>query len=148
MGSDDSLKTWVSDKLMSLLGYSQPTVIQYIIGLCNSFHTIFLTVNFFYIVSNIHFGKYILSLGHIFGNMLVFAAKQATSPADVVNKLVEFGCSSTGETRAFAEEMFARVPRKATGLNVSFFWRQREHIPYCIQIAIIICFRVNYMNLL
>ncbi|XP_061358882.1 pre-mRNA-splicing factor ATP-dependent RNA helicase DEAH1-like isoform X1 [Gastrolobium bilobum] len=33
MGSDDSLKTWVSDKLMSLLGYSQPTVVQYMIGL-------------------------------------------------------------------------------------------------------------------
>ncbi|XP_020969244.1 pre-mRNA-splicing factor ATP-dependent RNA helicase DEAH1-like isoform X1 [Arachis ipaensis] len=33
MGSDDSLKAWVSDKLMSLLGYSQPTVVQYMIGL-------------------------------------------------------------------------------------------------------------------
>ncbi|KAK7304676.1 hypothetical protein VNO77_42561 [Canavalia gladiata] len=33
MGSDDNLKTWVSDKLMSLLGYSQPTVVQYMIGL-------------------------------------------------------------------------------------------------------------------
>ena len=28
------LKTWVSDKLMSLLGYSQPTVVQYVITLC------------------------------------------------------------------------------------------------------------------
>jgi hypothetical protein len=36
MASDDNLKTWVSDKLMSLLGYSQPTVVQYMIGLCNS----------------------------------------------------------------------------------------------------------------
>ncbi|RYR33266.1 hypothetical protein S83_033110 [Arachis hypogaea] len=33
MGSDDNLKAWVSDKLMSLLGYSQPTVVQYMIGL-------------------------------------------------------------------------------------------------------------------
>ncbi|KAK3211751.1 hypothetical protein Dsin_016457, partial [Dipteronia sinensis] len=33
MGRENSLKTWVSDKLMSLLGYSQPTVVQYIIGL-------------------------------------------------------------------------------------------------------------------
>ncbi|XP_076943643.1 pre-mRNA-splicing factor ATP-dependent RNA helicase DEAH1-like [Bidens hawaiensis] len=31
MGSD--LKTWVSDKLISLLGYSQPTVVQYMISL-------------------------------------------------------------------------------------------------------------------
>lgn len=31
---DSDLRTWVSDKLMSLLGYSQATVVQYIIGLC------------------------------------------------------------------------------------------------------------------
>ncbi|KAI3727553.1 hypothetical protein L6452_16169 [Arctium lappa] len=31
MGSD--LKTWVSDRLMSLLGYSQPTLVQYVISL-------------------------------------------------------------------------------------------------------------------
>ncbi|CAL0329722.1 unnamed protein product [Lupinus luteus] len=30
---DDNMKTWVSDKLMSILGYSQPTVVQYMIGL-------------------------------------------------------------------------------------------------------------------
>ena len=41
MESDDSLKTWVSDKLMSLLGYSQPTVVQFMIGLCNSFNIVF-----------------------------------------------------------------------------------------------------------
>ncbi|WCJ43640.1 RNA helicase family protein [Euphorbia peplus] len=32
MDSSD-LKTWISDKLMSLLGYSQATVVQYVIGL-------------------------------------------------------------------------------------------------------------------
>ncbi|KAE8124420.1 hypothetical protein FH972_019308 [Carpinus fangiana] len=77
MGSENNLKTWVSDKLMSLLGYSQPTVVQYIIGL----------------------------------------AKQATSPADVEGKMVEFGLSSSTETRAFAAEIFSRVPRKASGEN-------------------------------
>ncbi|KAJ1406256.1 RNA helicase, DEAD-box type, Q motif [Sesbania bispinosa] len=76
MGSDDNLKTWVSDKLMSLLGYSQPTVVQYMIGL----------------------------------------SKQATSPADLAGKLVEFGFSST-DTRAFAEEIFSRVPHRSSGLN-------------------------------
>ncbi|QCE14002.1 pre-mRNA-splicing factor ATP-dependent RNA helicase DHX16 [Vigna unguiculata] len=76
MGGDDSLKTWVSDKLMSLLGYSQPTVVQYMIGL----------------------------------------TKQATSPADLVGKLVEFGISSM-DTHAFAEEIYSRVPRKSSGLN-------------------------------
>ncbi|KAK6920950.1 DEAD-box helicase, OB fold, partial [Dillenia turbinata] len=75
MGSESSLKAWVSDKLISILGYSQPTVVKYII------------------------------------------AKQASSPADVVGKLVEFGITASTETRTFAEEIFARVPRKATGLN-------------------------------
>ncbi|RDY02732.1 putative pre-mRNA-splicing factor ATP-dependent RNA helicase DEAH6, partial [Mucuna pruriens] len=74
--TDDSLKTWVSDKLMSLLGYSQPTVVLYMIGL----------------------------------------SKQATSPADLVGKLVELGISST-DSRAFAEEIFSRVPRKSSGVN-------------------------------
>ncbi|ESR53945.1 hypothetical protein CICLE_v10024265mg, partial [Citrus x clementina] len=77
MGSDHNLKTWVSDKLMSLVGFSQPTVVQYVIGL----------------------------------------SKQAVSAADVQTKLEEFGCSSSTETRTFAQELFARVPRKAAGLN-------------------------------
>ncbi|XP_065851591.1 pre-mRNA-splicing factor ATP-dependent RNA helicase DEAH1-like [Euphorbia lathyris] len=72
------LKTWVSDKLMSLLGYSQATVVQYVIGL----------------------------------------SKQADSPADVLTKLAEFGFSSSTETRSFAQELFSRVPRKQTGLNL------------------------------
>lgn len=37
-----------------------------------------------------------------------------------MSKLVEFGLSSSSETRAFAEEIFNRVPRKASGLSVSF----------------------------
>ncbi|OIW00634.1 hypothetical protein TanjilG_09115 [Lupinus angustifolius] len=30
---ENNLKTWVSDKLMSILGYSQPTVVEYMIGI-------------------------------------------------------------------------------------------------------------------
>ncbi|KAG4947014.1 hypothetical protein JHK87_043021 [Glycine soja] len=77
MESDDSLKTWVSDKLMSLLGYSQPTVVQYMIRL----------------------------------------SKQVISPAHLVGKLVEFGISSM-DTHAFAEEIYSRVPRRSSGINV------------------------------
>nr|XP_011459555.1 PREDICTED: putative pre-mRNA-splicing factor ATP-dependent RNA helicase DHX16 [Fragaria vesca subsp. vesca] len=33
MGSQSNLKTWVSDKLIALLGYSKPVVVQYVIGL-------------------------------------------------------------------------------------------------------------------
>uniref|UniRef100_A0A5B7BS90 RNA helicase n=1 Tax=Davidia involucrata TaxID=16924 RepID=A0A5B7BS90_DAVIN len=76
MGSD--LKTWVSDRLMSLLGYSQPTVVQYVIGL----------------------------------------SKQTSSPTEFVGKLVEIGLSSSSETCAFAEEIFAKIPHKASGLNL------------------------------
>ncbi|XP_043706544.1 pre-mRNA-splicing factor ATP-dependent RNA helicase DEAH1-like [Telopea speciosissima] len=77
MLDESNLKTWVSDKLMTLLGYTQPTVVQYVIGF----------------------------------------SKQASSPADVLGKLVEFGLSSSTETTVFAEEIFSRVPRKASGLN-------------------------------
>ncbi|KAL2922318.1 putative pre-mRNA-splicing factor ATP-dependent RNA helicase DEAH6 [Bienertia sinuspersici] len=78
MGTEANLKSWVSDKLMSLLGYSQPTVVQYVIGL----------------------------------------TKHASSPGDVVGKLVEFGLSTSKETRDFAEEIYARVPRKNSAVNL------------------------------
>lgn len=32
---------------------------------------------------------------------------------------MDYGFSSSGDTRSFAEEIFARVPRKSTGVNVS-----------------------------
>ncbi|XP_038688523.1 pre-mRNA-splicing factor ATP-dependent RNA helicase DEAH1 [Tripterygium wilfordii] len=78
MVSDSDLKTWVSDKLFSLLGYSQSAVVQYIVGI----------------------------------------TKQATTPADVLGKLLECGLPSTRETRAFSEELFARVPRKTSAVNL------------------------------
>ncbi|KAH1264470.1 Pre-mRNA-splicing factor ATP-dependent RNA helicase DEAH1 [Glycine max] len=77
MDNDDSLKNWVSDKLMSLLGYSQPTLVRYMIGLSH----------------------------------------QASSPAHLVDKLVEFRIPSSSDTRAFAEEIFSRVPRVPSSLN-------------------------------
>jgi len=48
------------------------------------------------------------------------AAKTASSPTDFVSKLVDFGLSATSETQAFAEEILARVPRKTSGVNVSY----------------------------
>ncbi|CAK7323257.1 unnamed protein product [Dovyalis caffra] len=72
---DDDLKTWVSDKLIPLLGYSQPTVVQYIIGI----------------------------------------SKAASSSADVFSQLEAFGLPSSTETHSFAQEIFAKVPRKASG---------------------------------
>ncbi|XP_027125919.1 pre-mRNA-splicing factor ATP-dependent RNA helicase DEAH1-like isoform X1 [Coffea arabica] len=77
------LRAWVSDKLMSLLGYSQPTVVQYVISI----------------------------------------TKKASSPAEVVNTLVELGLSSSRETQAFAQQVFARVEHKASGPSL---YQQRE----------------------
>ncbi|XP_010538373.1 PREDICTED: pre-mRNA-splicing factor ATP-dependent RNA helicase DEAH1 [Tarenaya hassleriana] len=82
MGSND-LKTWVSDKLMVLLGYSQNAVVTYLIA----------------------------------------KAKSSKSPTDLLNELAEYGFSSSSETRSFAEEMYARVPRKVTGANL---YKQQE----------------------
>lgn len=48
------------------------------------------------------------------------AAKKTKSPAALVGELVDYGFSSSSDTRSFAEEIFARVPRKAAGVNVSF----------------------------
>ncbi|GAB2270078.1 Pre-mRNA-splicing factor ATP-dependent RNA helicase DEAH1 [Dionaea muscipula] len=79
MSTDQSnLKAWVSDKLISLLGYSQTTVVQYIMKL----------------------------------------TEKASSPAEVVGKLVEYGLKSSSETTEFAQEIFARIPRKKSGVNL------------------------------
>jgi pre-mRNA-splicing factor ATP-dependent RNA helicase DHX16 len=77
MASND-LKTWVSDKLMMLLGYSQAAVVNYLIAM----------------------------------------AKKTKSPTELVGELVDYGFSSSGDTRSFAEEIFARVPRKTAGVNL------------------------------
>ncbi|KAK3123207.1 hypothetical protein QOZ80_8AG0626210 [Eleusine coracana subsp. coracana] len=77
MASDGQLKEWVSDKLMTLLGYSKSVVVQYVIRL----------------------------------------AKECSSTGDLVGKLVEFGFTSSAETRSFAADIYAKVPRRASGIN-------------------------------
>uniref|UniRef100_A0A0E0QHJ3 RNA helicase n=2 Tax=Oryza TaxID=4527 RepID=A0A0E0QHJ3_ORYRU len=77
MASDGQLRDWVSDKLMSLLGYSKSVVVQYVIRL----------------------------------------AKECSSTGDLVGKLVEFGFTSSAETRSFAADIYAKVPRKASGIS-------------------------------
>lgn len=52
-------------------------------------------------------------------NCSSFSAKKSRSPAEVAGKIVDVGFSSSAETRAFAEEIFARVPHNASSLNVS-----------------------------
>ncbi|EFH55805.1 hypothetical protein ARALYDRAFT_345267 [Arabidopsis lyrata subsp. lyrata] len=82
MGSND-LNTWVSDKLMVLLGFSQTAVVQYLIAM----------------------------------------AKKSKSPDELVRELVDYGFSLSGDTRAFAEEIYARAPRKTAGVNL---YQQQE----------------------
>lgn len=51
--------------------------------------------------------------------LLSWAAKESSSPADLMRKLVDFGFSSSTETRSFAEDMYAKVPHKQAGPSVS-----------------------------
>jgi pre-mRNA-splicing factor ATP-dependent RNA helicase DHX16 len=50
--------------------------------------------------------------------MCVYAAKECSSTGDLVGKLVEFGFTSSAETRSFAADIYAKVPRKASGISV------------------------------
>ncbi|XP_020671919.2 pre-mRNA-splicing factor ATP-dependent RNA helicase DEAH1, partial [Dendrobium catenatum] len=87
MADEVYLKSWVSDKLMSLMGYSKSLVVQYVIRL----------------------------------------SKESSSPTELVGKLVEYGLSSSKDTRLFAEEIFAKVPHKPSGLS-SYLKEEREAI--------------------
>nr|CAB3480716.1 unnamed protein product [Digitaria exilis] len=80
MASDGQLREWVSDKLMTLLGYSKSVVVQYVIRL----------------------------------------AKECSSTGDLVGKLVEFGFTSSSETRSFAADIYAKVPRRSSSVSVRF----------------------------
>ncbi|TKY73326.1 putative pre-mRNA-splicing factor ATP-dependent RNA helicase DHX16 [Spatholobus suberectus] len=61
-----------------------------------------------------------MDIGQIDVTTGIFSAhnpKQSTSPADLVDKLVEARIPSK-DAQAFAEEIYSRVPRKSSGLNV------------------------------
>ncbi|CAD6238973.1 unnamed protein product [Miscanthus lutarioriparius] len=77
MATDVQLREWVSDKLMSLLGYSKNVVVQYVIRL----------------------------------------TKESSSMGDLVGKLVEFRFTSSVETHAFASDVYAKVPHRASGIS-------------------------------
>ena len=49
----------------------------------------------------------------------VCSAKECSSTADLVGKLVEYGFASSAETRSFAADIYAKVPRKGRGISVS-----------------------------
>jgi hypothetical protein len=53
-------------------------------------------------------------------HVCAFPAKECSSPGDLVGKLVEFGFSSSAETRTFASDVYAKVPRRASGISVRF----------------------------
>ena len=48
------------------------------------------------------------------------SAKECSSTDVLVGKLVEFGFASSAETRSSAADIYAKVPRKASGISVSF----------------------------
>ncbi|PQQ14744.1 pre-mRNA-splicing factor ATP-dependent RNA helicase DEAH1-like [Prunus yedoensis var. nudiflora] len=86
METRSNLKTWISDNLMALLGYSNIVVVQFIIRL----------------------------------------TKEATSPAGVVDKLLDFGFSSSSEIGAFSKEIFARVHREASEREIASLVRKLQ----------------------
>lgn len=51
--------------------------------------------------------------------MCALAAKECSSTSDLVGKLVEFGFTSSTETRSFAADIYTKVPRRASGISVS-----------------------------
>lgn len=56
MADERYLRTWVSDKLMTLMGYSQSVVVQYVIRLCKYsffFSYFFLELLFFYLLLDV-----------------------------------------------------------------------------------------------
>ncbi|KAK1296057.1 putative pre-mRNA-splicing factor ATP-dependent RNA helicase [Acorus calamus] len=77
MAAEAALKTWVSDRLISLVGMSEPTVVKFVIGL----------------------------------------TKKSVSAADIESQLENLGLPSMRDTRVFAEEIFAKVPRREAGPN-------------------------------
>ncbi|KAJ3669811.1 hypothetical protein LUZ60_010135 [Juncus effusus] len=44
-------------------------------------------------------------------------AKEASSPNDLISKLVDYGISTSNDTNSFASELYARVPHKQSGLT-------------------------------
>ena len=116
MADEVYLKTWVSDKLMSLMGYSHNVVVQYVIRLCKSFS------RWIQIGSSV-FTCAMSLLSFFWRKQLDFdafsAAKEASSSVDLVSKLVDYGFSSSVDTRSFAQEIFAKVPHKQSGASVS-----------------------------
>lgn len=73
-------------------------------------------------------------------NVALFPAKQAVSPTDVLAKLEEFGLPSSADTRLFSQEVFARVPRKATGVNVGCYF-----LVHIITVANVRYFAIKYL---
>lgn len=109
MADESYLRTWVSDKLMSLIGYSKSVAVQYVIRLCKH-------GKLFFFCSNLR-SYFVRKALCFFFHALV--AKESSSPADLMRKLVEFGFSSSTETHSFAEDMYAKVPHKQAASSVS-----------------------------
>ncbi|XP_019058186.1 PREDICTED: pre-mRNA-splicing factor ATP-dependent RNA helicase DEAH1-like [Tarenaya hassleriana] len=62
----------------------------------------------------------------IFTNSLIQTAERSKSPAEILHQLAKYGFSSSNETREFAEELYARVPRPTAGERISESGRHDE----------------------
>lgn len=57
---------------------------------------------------------------------IIRLTKEATSPAGVVDKLLDFGFSSSSEIGAFSKEIFARVHREASEREIASLLRKLQ----------------------
>lgn len=62
---------------------------------------------------------YVYNWDAVFTDDHFVSAKKASSPAELVSTLLDLGLSSSGETKAFAQQIFSQVEHKASGPNVS-----------------------------
>lgn len=122
----DSIKSWVSDKLMVVLGYSQPAVVDYLIAMGK----LVLTVDFIDLIM----------IMYLTINWVAFrdAAQSSRSPSELVSELLDYGFSSD-DALAFSQDICARLPRKAADRNVSFL---RKYFFFFCSVCIALIFLV------
>jgi pre-mRNA-splicing factor ATP-dependent RNA helicase DHX16 len=82
------------------MGMSESTMVDFIIATGMTTHVTLLNIRLIYLT----FVFFLLTI--------IIIAKKAISPGDLFNKLISTGAPESGETQAFAVELFGRVPRK------------------------------------
>lgn len=109
--SDPTLKKWVEDRLMQLMGYSNALVSQFVIRLG--------------IFSSLLLYAYHISISLLCYLLIPFlsfpfhaSAKEASSPDDLSHKLLDYVPCSSNDLRTFASGLYQKIPHKHSTLSV------------------------------